>query len=262
MWFGLQVVLAFFGVLFVLFGKIPVGGRTIRNPIASLVGMVLASALPLTVVLTLGIGMREMIVLPPEGRPEDGYQLVLKMYWWLHPSILLLSLGLALGLGWIGLQQEQELPPLVNETINPEAMRQRAAEVVSKHSDRLSREPIWARIPTDEELPPEVKTYTAPPEQVPDEIAALGQADCVFAAREGGWWGSKPTSYALFRQGLVILQGDDFTLVPFSAMTVLEGNKLQLVDGSTRQLNANVEHHAHLLQLIQQRLASRATAEV
>jgi hypothetical protein len=262
MWFGLQIVLAAAGVLFVLFGKIPVGGRTIRNPIASLVGMVLASALPLSVLLVFAIGFREMILQPVEGRPEDAYSLVLENYWWLQPSILFGSLGLALGLGWIGLQQEEELPPLVNETINPEAMRQRAAEVVSQHSERLSREPIWSRIPTDEELPPEVKTYTAPPDQVPDEIAALGQADCVFAARETGWWGGKPTSYALFRQGLVVLQGDDFTLVPFSAMTTLEGDRLHLVDGSTRQLQANVEHRAHLLQLIQQRLVGRATAEV
>ncbi|MFQ3593201.1 MAG: hypothetical protein SNJ82_08435 [Gemmataceae bacterium] len=262
MWFGIEVIMAVVGVILVLTGKIPVGGQTVRNPIATLTGMVLASALPLSVTLLVVLSFREVYLMQEVVAPEEAYRGALETYWWVYPVSVFSALSLAGGLIWLGLQQEQELPPLVNETINPEAMRQRAAEVVATHHDHLAQEPICSRIPNEEDLPPEVKTYTAPPEQIPEEIAALGQAECVFASQETLWWGRKPTSYALFRQGLVILHGDDFTLIPFSAMQQLEGQTLCLTDGSRQLLNARVEHHAHLLQLIQQRLMSRATANV
>jgi hypothetical protein len=176
------------------------------------------------------------------------------------------SLIIGCGLAWLGLQQEKELPPLINETINPDAMRKRAAEVVASHTAGLTNEPMWSRIPQDEELPPEVRQYTAAADSIPDEIAEMGVAECVFAAQTGGlssWWkGEKPATYALYRQAIVVIQGDDFIRIPWSAVHSLEGRTLQTQDGWAIDLSPNVEHATHLQLLIQQRLATRQAAGV
>jgi hypothetical protein len=261
MWFAIQIVLAVMGVVVLLVGVVPLGARTIRNPIASLIGLVLTLALPFTVVLLMILTAAETAQNTEALGLDRAYQLALEPYEWVRPAVLFASLALAGGLAWLGLQQEEELPPLINETINPDALRQRAAEVVASHSTGLTPEPMWSRIPQEDDLPPEVRQFTAPPDSIPDEIAELGAAECLFPAqtnRLSTWWQREPpTSYALFRQAVVAIQGDTFTLIPWSAIQSLTDWTLQTRDGWTHDLNPHVEHAAHLQLLLQQRLASR-----
>ena len=265
MWFSIQVILAVVGVLILWLGHIPIAGRLVRNPIANLVGMILASTLPLSVTVLVLLSLLGGSAATPATSPEDAYRLALESYGWIQPALVFAAVLLAGGLTWLGLQQQQELPPLLHDPLGKdvEAGRPHTALGQPPFNDRLATEAIGAcPVHDTQELPPEVKTYTAPPDQIPDQIAALGQAECVFASRESSWWGHQPTSYALFRQGLVILQGDDFTLLPFSAMHQLQGNRLLLVDGSTWPLQSTVEHYPHLLQLLEHRIRNRATAKL
>src|SRR4051794_34262406 len=110
MLFFAQVLLALVGIGILLLGKLPLGDREVPKPLASLIGLVLAVSMPLTVVLIVLFSAPDMAKHAKLGL-DKAYHLATEGYWWIRPVMMLLSLGTAGGLAYIGLSNEQQPLP-------------------------------------------------------------------------------------------------------------------------------------------------------
>jgi hypothetical protein len=116
-------------------------------------------------------------------------------------------------------------------------------------------------IPPD--LPPEVNTYQGTKDSVPPEVFELGDATMLHGPVKRSFLGRMfqgppPPTYIIFKQALVIVIGDDFTVIPWSAIAELNSNyTLKTLDGQTFRLATEVEHFPKLFARLQKRIRER-----
>ncbi|MGL4550020.1 MAG: hypothetical protein ACRC33_02435 [Gemmataceae bacterium] len=266
MLFFLQVVLAAAGVGILVSGRLPLGGREVRGPIASLIGGILAAALPLTVLLLALYAAPEMARHSNVGL-DKAYRQASAAYWWIRPLMMLLTVGTAGGLAYLALCTEQGPLPLSDGPFAPSEALEKVGEIVGHADGIVSAAPAWASPAEPDELPPVVARYHAPGKGIPPEVEALGRAEKLFKPSTAGslaaWWEGKAAPTVLvFRQALVTVTGDDFVILPWNAVASITGRTLTAADGQAVELSPFVEDASRLEVIARQRVGERLQADV
>jgi hypothetical protein len=268
MLFYIQVVVALAGVGILLLGRIPVGDKEVRNPLASLIGLILAVALPLTVLFVGLLSASETLRLAKTVGLDKAYQMATGTYWWVRPLMMLLSLGAAGGLAFVGLRSEAEPMPLPADPVAPSQALEKTEAILGHRDGIVSAAPAWTKTnEAPEELPPVVGRYHAAGKNIPPEVEALGNAEKLFRPSTVGglaaWWaGRKPITVLLFRQAFVTVTGDDFVVVPFNAVESITGRTLKTCDGQKVELTSHVEGADRLEQIVRTRVGDRLLADI
>lgn len=269
--FVLQVILAVVGIAVLLLGRLPLGEREVRNPLSSLIAIVLIVQLPICMfVLALMVGGTAARLRGPVNF-DAAYRLTLADFWWVRPAFTLLTLAVAGGLAWVGLktQAENDDLPLPSAPIAPSEALERARQA-NGQSDAFTSSPgappwMQTQAPETPAVPLVVGRYRAAPKCVPPEVEALGRAEKLFKPSTVGgllaWWeGAKECVQVVYADALVTVQDDDFTVVPFAAVRSLSGRTLTTQDGQTFEVSPHVEDATRLLQIVRAKVRDRLTS--
>jgi hypothetical protein len=124
MFIGVQIALVVVGLFIMSRGRFSVGGREVGNPIASLVGIVLAGQLPFAllvgIVLSLTDGPPAMTAMQIPTRAGQPVQFVnvpvsqpANEYWWVDPLITCGAVLAAAGLTAMALREANETDDVI-----------------------------------------------------------------------------------------------------------------------------------------------------
>jgi hypothetical protein len=115
---AIQVGLLVAGLVIMSRGKYGIAGRVVTNPIASMVGIILAAQLPIALLISIILGLTEgssdpPVVVPTRAGSAEAVQTVAAPrsasdHWWVDPLITCGALVMAAGLTAIAMQSAEE----------------------------------------------------------------------------------------------------------------------------------------------------------
>lgn len=118
MFIGVQVMLVVVGLFLMSRGRFSIGDREVGNPIASLVGIILAAQLPLALLIGIVLGLTDgppppTIVIPTRaGQPPAIPTVVATKQaddnWWVDPLVTCSAILVAAGLTGVALKSATE----------------------------------------------------------------------------------------------------------------------------------------------------------
>ncbi len=251
-----NVFLALVGLALLVIGRIRFGRREFGPPMSSLAAVILLAPLPLSIwAYTTARAAEFMARTRPNVPPPADYT-------WVPLVVTLVCLalaGLVIALGFIT-GKDEDLPS-ADAPVAPSDLLQKAPRAAST-AFRASASAAWNTNFPDERPPQEtapaprhVQRVKAAGDALPEEVEALGTAEKLY--RHKGllrWLGVGVPAYVVYPGALVIAQGDDYAVVPWSLAESFDGATLK-AGGEDFPISSWVNDAERLRRTVRERLA-------
>jgi hypothetical protein len=274
-----QVPIALLGILLMYLGWFKFGRTMVRNPYAFVIGLLLVLQLALPTLIwfvaglsSIGDSFRQVQATfapdhdPEEANAEDQAQATRSLI--ITGVIMGFCLLGALIMLIIALRQPDVYADLamaqagVISTASGEYVVTKTGQLPQLRPPETL--PLVDRpVEKTPDLPPEVNTYRGTAQSVPLEVIELGEAHHLHKSlsqvRLPFTRAPKTPTYIVFKQAVVLVQGDDFTVIPWSALQEVNANDtIVTTDGQQFELARNVANFKRLHEKLQRRVRERA----